>query len=470
MKLSIKKIIYPVSAIVLINLIMHGFFLIAIERPVFYYEYLALPFIFTLLPNNQLRWVVLSLTVLGDAVVSLARFYFFDTFNYISKIPSLFFSHFSFTFWIILLLGIIIFSYSIYWIINGWNVLRSKEEIKWNKTDKKWRIFYLKFLIICFILVYSIDIKTGNSYFNFKTVGNNHTNFSQSLIAQYYNDAKIFSKRYSPVNEMQDYHNGSITYKYLKADSSHHQVLIVLESWGYINDASIRMAQLEDLLQLKNKGYEVILDSSTFQGGTSQAEARELLNKTGEAYYSIIQNLPNHVNSIVEYKNKLGYQTSALQSFSGFHSSGYLFRKSLGFSTIKELNFFNDTLYQPLNYNNHYEAVNDEAVFYYGIPKALTYAKSFTYILTINTHLPFKGTFNKAMVNDAVTKAMPSEESLGQYIRFKEQFKTIAAILEKYPIDKLVIVGDHPAPFVNTNERDFYSKKWVPALIIKKVW
>ena len=469
MKLSIKNIIYPVSAIVLLNFIMHGCFLIAIERPIFYYEYLALPFVFTLLPNNKLRWVILSLTILGDAVVSLARFYFFDTFNYISKIPSLFFSHFSFSFWIILILGIILFSYLIYWIIIGWNVLRSNDEIKLNKTDKKWKLFYLKFLLICFIVVYSIDIKTGNSFFNFKTVGNNHTNFSQSLVAQYYNDAKIFSKRYSPVNEMQDYHNGSITYKYLKADSSNHQVLIVLESWGYINDANLRKAQLQDLLQLKNKGYEVTLDSSTFQGGTSQAEARELLNKTGDAYYSIIQNLPNNVNSIVQYKNKKGYQTIALQSFSGFHSSGYLFRKSLGFSTIKELNFFKDSLHHPLNYNNHYEAVNDEIVFDYGIPKALTYPKSFTYILTINTHLPFKGTFNKAIINDAETKALPSEESLGQYIRFKEQFKAIAAILEKYPIDKLVIVGDHPAPFVNTNERDFYSKKWVPALIIKKV-
>ena len=469
MKFVIKNIIYPVSAIVLINLIMHGFFLIAIERPVFYYEYLALPFIFTFITNNTLKWLILSLTILGDAVVSLARFYFFDTFNYISKIPSLFFSHFSFSFWIILLLGIIIFSYLMYWIIIGWNILRYNEEDKLNKTIKKWKLFYLKFLIICFMVVYSIDIKTGNSFFNFKTVGNNHTNFSQSLVAQYYNDAKIFSKRYSPVNEMQDYHNGSITYKYLKADTSQHQVLIVLESWGYINDAILRNSQLQDLLQLKKKGYEVTLDSSTFQGGTSQAEARELLNKTGEAYYSIIQNLPNNVNSIVQYKNIQGYQTIALQSFSGFHSSGYLFRKSLGFSTIKELNFFNDTLYQPLNYNNHYEAVNDEAVFYYGIPKALTYPKSFTYILTINTHLPFKGTFNKAIINDAETKTMPSEESLGQYIRFKEQFKTIAAILEKYPIDKLVIVGDHPAPFVNTSERDFYSKKWVPALIIKKV-
>jgi hypothetical protein len=143
-------------------------------------------------------------------------------------------------------------------------------------------LFYLKFLFICFIIIYSIDIKTGNSFFNFKTIGNNHTNFSQSLLAQYYNDAKIFSKRYSPVNEMQDYHNGSITYKYLKTDSSHHQVLIVLESGVNINDAKIRNSQLQDLLQLKNKGYQVILDSSNFQGGTSQAEARELLNKTGK--------------------------------------------------------------------------------------------------------------------------------------------------------------------------------------------
>jgi hypothetical protein len=226
---------------------------------------------------------------------------------------------------------------------------------------------------------------------------------------------------------------------------------------------------LQDLLQLKNKGYQVILDSSTFQGGTSQAEARELLNKTGEAYYSIIQNLPNKVNSIIDLKNKEGYYSTALQSFSGFHSSGYLFRKSLGFSSIKELSFFKDSLHQPLNYNNHYEAVNDEVVFDYGIQNAFSHPKSFTYLLTINTHLPFNGAINNKITNEAEIKALPTKESLGQYCRLKEQFKAIALLLEKYPIDKLVIVGDHPAPFVNTNERDFYSKKWVPAIIIKKV-
>ena len=467
MKAITKNIIYPVSMIVLINVIMHGCFLIAIERPIFYYEYLSLPFIFTLLPNNKLRWIALALTLLGDAIVSLARFYFFDSFNYITKIPSLFFSHFSFSFWIILILGVVLFSYLVYAIVKGWGHIVNDVTDKADR--KKWKLFYLKFLFICFIIIYSIDIKTGNSFFNFKTIGNNHTNFSQSLLAQYYNDAKIFSKRYSPVNEMQDYHNGSITYKYLIADSSHHQLLIVLESWGYINDATIRNSQLQDLLQLKNKGYQVIMDSSTFQGGTSQAEARELLNKTGEAYYSIIQNLPNKVNSIIDLKNKEGYYSTALQSFSGFHSSGYLFRKSLGFSSIKELSFFKDSLHQPLNYNNHYEAVNDEVVFDYGIQNAISHPKSFTYLLTINTHLPFNGAINDKITNEAEIKALPTKESLGQYCRLKEQFKAIALLLEKYPIDKLVIVGDHPAPFVNTNERDFYSKKWVPAIIIKKV-
>jgi len=32
----------------------------------------------------------------------------------------------------------------------------------------------------------------------------------------------------------------------------------------------------------------------------------------------------------------------------------------------------------------------------------------------------------------------------------------------------LVIVGDHPAPFLKNDERAFYSKKLVPAIIISK--
>jgi hypothetical protein len=259
-----------------------------------------------------------------------------------------------------------------------------------------------------------------------------------------------------------------VTYKYFKNDSSAHQILIVLESWGYIKNDSIRMEQLNALIKLKSRGYKVVTDSSTFQGGTSQAEARELLNKTGEAYYSIIQNRPNAPNSIIQHKNKEGYYTSAYQSFSGFHSSGYWFRKSLGFKTINDLIIFRDSLHFPVNYNNHYEAVNDEIVFEYGIKKAFSHRKSFTYILTINTHLPFKGTANNKILNSYELGTLPSQEALEQYSRIKEQFNFIAELLKNNPIDKLVIVGDHPAPFLKNDERAFYSKKLVPAIIISK--
>ena len=208
-----------------------------------------------------------------------------------------------------------------------------------------------------------IDIISGNSFFYFRTVGNNHTNFSQSALMHYYNDAKIFSKKYGPVTNIPNYPKNSITYKYFYNDSADRQILIVLESWGYILDKGIRLEQIDALTKLKLNGYKVESDSSTFQGGTSQAEARELLNKSGEAYYSIIQNHPKNTNSIIESKNKMGYYTNAFQSFSGFHSSGYWFRKSIGFKTVIDLKYFKDSLHAPVNYNNHYEAVNDEVVF-----------------------------------------------------------------------------------------------------------
>jgi hypothetical protein len=284
----------------------------------------------------------------------------------------------------------------------------------------------------------------------------------------YYNDAKIFSKKYGPVTSIANYPKNSITHKYFYNDSVNRQVLIVLESWGYIKDKAIRLEQMDALLKLNVNGYKVVTDSSTFQGGTSQAEARELLNKSGEAYYSIIQNHPKNTNSIISHKNKMGYYTNAFQSFSGFHSSGYWFRKSIGFKTVIDLKYFKDSLHAPVNYNNHYEAVNDEVVFEYGIKKAFSQRKSFSYILTINTHLPFKGTADHKILTSYELTTLPSQESLEQYSRIKEQFNFIAELLKKYPIDKLVIVGDHPPPFLKNSERAFYSKKYVPAIILSK--
>jgi hypothetical protein len=81
--------------------------------------------------------------------------------------------------------------------------------------------------------------------------------------------------------------------------------------------------------------------------------------------------------------------------------------------------------------------------------------KAFLYILTINTHLPFH-----------TQTGMSEFES--QYQRIKQQFSFLADLLKNYPVDKLIIVGDHPPPFLTESERSHYSSKFVPALIIER--
>ncbi len=223
----------------------------------------------------------------------------------------------------------------------------------------------------------------------------------------------------------------SITYQYLLNDSSSKQVLIILESWGIHNILKKRMELIKPIIMLSNNGYNVHLDSSLFFGGTSQAEARELFNKSGEAYYSIIQHGFSDIKGIAQQKKEAGYNAIALQSFSGFYSSGYHFRKVAGFNSIKDFSFFRQLA--PTNYNNHYISVNDEAVFDYGFKQLSKQNKTFLYILTINTHLPFH-----------TQTGMSELES--QYQRIKQQLSFLADLLKKYPINLLVIVYCRGSP------------------------
>jgi hypothetical protein len=323
------------------------------------------------------------------------------------------------------------------------------------KNDKK---FGVLFLILCFTVVYGIDSLFGSSSLKFKPNGKVNINFSQSIAVLYVKDAKIYLKKYLPVSKIENFENinkgESVSYRYLLRDSSKKQALIILESWGLDNDVQERMELIRPIILLNNSEYRVNFDSSLFFGGTSQAEVRELYNKSGEAYFSVIQHGISDIKGIAQYKKISGYNTIALQSFSGFYSNGYHFRKSSGFNQIKEFSFFKNG--SAINYNNHYISVNDEVVFDYGIKQLSKENKAFLYILTINSHLPFHTQSGKS-------------ELESQYNRIKEQFSYLAALLKKYPVDKLVIVGDHPPPFLTESERSHYSSKFVPALIIERM-
>lgn len=445
-----NKALYLLLIICIINLLFGTFYLLHLGRPVLYYEYLLIPVVFSFSQNYLFRFFTILGLLISDLLVSISKIYYFDTFNFLQKFSSIFISNFSVKFWIIVLVCFGVVFLFIHMLITK-TIFRS---IGTSKNDKK---FGLLFLILCFTVVYGIDSLFGSSSLKFKPNGKVNINFSQSIVMMYVKDAKIYLKKYLPVSKIENFRNinngESISYRHLLRDSSNKQALIVLESWGLFNDVQERIEQIRPIVLLNNSGYSVNLDSSLFYGGTSQAEVRELYNKSGEAYFSVIQHGFSDVKGIVQYKKNAGYNTVALQSFSGFYSNGYHFRKSTGFDQIKEFSFFKNE--SAINYNNHYISVNDEVVFDYGIKQLSQENKAFLYILTINSHLPFHIQSGKS-------------ELESQYNRIKEQFAYLAVLLKQYPVDKLVIVGDHPPPFLTESERSHYSSRFVPALIVER--
>ena len=445
-----NKTLYLLIVVCAINLLFGTFYLLHLGRPVFYYEYFLIPVVFSFSQNYLFRFFTILGLLISDLLVSISKIYYFDTFNFLQKFSSIFISNFSVKFWIVVLVCFGVVFLFIHMLITK-TIFRS---IGTSKNDKK---FGLLFLILCFTVVYGIDSLFGSSSLKFKPNGKVNINFSQSIVMMYVKDAKIYLKKYLPVSKIENFRNinngESISYRHLLRDSSNKQALIVLESWGLYNDVQERIEQIRPIVLLNNSGYSVNLDSSLFYGGTSQAEVRELYNKSGEAYFSVIQHGFSDVKGIVQYKKIAGYNTVALQSFSGFYSNGYHFRKSTRFDQIKEFSFFKNQ--SAINYNNHYISVDDEVVFDYGIKQLSQENKAFLYILTINSHLPFHTQSGKS-------------ELESQYNRIKEQFAYLAVLLKKYPVDKLVIVGDHPPPFLTESERSHYSSKFVPALIVER--
>ena len=445
-----NKVLYFLLIICAINLLFGAFYLLHLGRPVLYYEYLLIPLVFSFTQNYFFRFIAIFGLLVSDLLISISKIYYFDTFNFLQKFSSIFISNFSLKFWIVVLVCFVVVFLLIHMLITKTALRR----LGTTKNDKK---FGVLFLILCFTVVYGIDSLFGSSSLKFKPNGKVNINFSQSIVTLYVKDAKIYLKKYLVVSKIENFHDinkgESISYRYLLRDSSKKQALIILESWGLDNDVQERMEQIRPIILLNNSGYSVNLDSSLFYGGTSQAEVRELYNKSGEAYFSVIQHGFSDVKGIVQYKKIAGYNTVALQSFSGFYSNGYHFRKSTGFDQIKEFSFFKNE--SAINYNNHYISVNDEVVFDYGIKQLSQENKAFLYILTINSHLPFHTQNGKS-------------ELESQYNRIKEQFAYLAVLLKQYPVDKLVIVGDHPPPFLTESERSHYSSKFVPALIVER--
>ena len=131
--------------------------------------------------------------------------------------------------------------------------------------------------------------------------------------------------------------------------------------------------------------------------------------------------------------------------------------------------FYNYKL--KLNYNTSFISVNDEDAFNFIQAKTSKEGKQFSYLLTENSHLPFMSNVEKPIFThlfDIDNEINLSTEAKNQHKRITNFLVYVANHLDSSKFQSILIVGDHMPPFVKKGDRFFYSKEYVPYLIVSK--
>ena len=472
------KLLFTFLFIILLNVILTGFLAVSIKRPIIYYEYIFLPLVFVIIQKHLYKVLLLLGLILLDISYNVSHLYYFDIFNYFEKLPYLLIAKFEISLYIL-----VIFSFLL--LIGVCHLLTRLFEIKVNTLENKFQTNVI-FSFTFFIIVYLIDSLNGSTLWSgggrgiihISTRNKKEFNVGKSLIRDIYKDYNIYKLGTEQVHDIPDYINlnkdSSLSYKYFYNSKSNKEVIIVMESWGLLVVDSLLQVQLNHFKKLDSNKFKYNFEKSYFDGSTLSAESRELLNKEGEAYFSVIKHNNCDIKTIVNHKMEENYETLAVQGFDGTYSVGSKFKKLIGFQTFKDYSYFHDTLGYRTIYNNQYQSISDEDLFKYVFTNSKKSKKNFTYCLTINTHLPFRlNRRNKKSKNYTIFKkyfknSFPSEEVLDRYYRMNQELEYLVQQINSSDVDKVLIIGDHAPPFIYKVERDLFEKNLVPAIYIER--
>ena len=457
-----KPLLQFVLLFLLVNSVGALGFFIFLPRSLFYYEYAL---------------VLLALAYSKNLKTTFILFIFFfilDLFDIISNIYLFTFSELFSSLQFIALYKInwqqiLYFIFLIAYLALIYFVLKNVAlRIQSNK-----KIFVKKLLIFYSILIL-LDIVNGSSKLTAKNdiLGIVNKNISSSILLNYIqqvNQSLIHPVNVIPLKEE------PITFKNLKEDSLGNQLIILIESWGLIND-SITQKALQSYFSanITKKGYRYQWGRSPFYGPTSSAEIRQLIGVTGKYEYFVHHKTDtNSLYSIFDYKNKQGYSTYGFHSFSGNMFNRVVWWKNIG---IQHRNFKENYLSENSNGSKKivaespFPSINDIDMFDYMLTKTNTNNKIFSYLLTENTHLPFKIKVieNEPVSTFKISNLAISDEAQNQLKLIKNTISTFIEKIDSNKWNKIIIIGDHSPPYLDKRDRSYYSKKLVPFVLIYK--
>jgi len=422
--------------------------------------------IFILIKKKNVFFLIQIIIVSLYIIILLPHLYYFNLFSFYTRLNYVFYDPLKFIYYLFLL------AFGMYLLF----LISKLQLIHLNNILQKKSYFLISLLI-------ALSIKFILNPFEF-------TIKEKKIIVTVINQNKflLFKKDYQEFKigeyKIQNYQcienkNLSPTIRFMYNSDSKKELLLIIESWGILKDNQLQKEFIRTISTSLNRNTAIKYKygETCFNGNTSSAEGRELLNMNNEESYRAFLDkgvLPQF--NIVKFKNKHNYYTVAAFSGSKVYGSNWSnsegFRRKLGFKSrfyFEELKNINN-----INHENNYRSVNDEIMIDSLFTESKIHDNIFAYGLTINTHKPFE--LDNSKINLKNYKEFKnkysyffkdSQKDLNQLYRIKEIIEHTLTKLDTSinSFEKIIIVGDHAPANSNFN---LYNKENVPFLIIKK--
>lgn len=439
---------------------------VVVLRPIFIYEYFLVAILILLRFPPLITWLFWFFILMLDLLNTVSAVFLFKLPEFLNNLE--FSLHYSFSF--TQYLSLFLFCCFLY--INFWCIQRVSQ------MTVEYRKHMIIFFIACIALTFILDYLNGSSRLarHQKKIAITQLNIGGSAL----NLTGIMLSDFASAAQKPANIKKSITYRTFANDTTGNQLLILVESWGLPARYDHRQSIQDAILNVASKsGWNAEFGSTEFEGSTTSAELRELLNLSGNFRYFLNPDSAARVESIFTIKKKQGFSTMAAHSFSGrmFWRVGWW--RNIG---IDSAFFLEDIVKRKklksrsLNYATPFVSVNDEDTYsFISSISAPNGQKKFVYFLTENSHLPFheprqaETETRRFDTTDAqilsFTDAL-STEGIDQLKRVQQLVFFFIQSSQSKQWSKILIMGDHMPPFTNNTDRQFYSFTQVPYVVL----
>ncbi len=255
-----------------------------------------------------------------------------------------------------------------------------------------------------------------------------------------------------------------------RADGSRHIVLVMVEAMGQPVDPALRRQLLGRWAQSDIAArYAVRYGTTPYYGSTTSGEMRELCGRWDD--YASVSNADDP-RCLPARLRRLGYETSAVHSFTGSFFNRELWYPHIGF----DHRIFRDSLSSQgaRACLGVFPGVCDRDVPAI-LAKKLEGARrpQFIYWLTVNSHLPVPAA-GALDTGDCLERRPDFAIRNGSICRLATVIENVNAALAKvllapnFPDADILIVGDHMPPFFDHGSRAQFDPGQVPWILLTR--